>query len=45
MEYRLVHKKNGTYVLQVKKEITIVDYSKGGAKYKTVWENVETKEE
>ena len=44
-EYRLVHKKSGKYVLQIKRYITVVDYDKNKTKTKEVWEDLETKEE
>ena len=42
MEYRLVHKSDGTYVLQVKQEIQVVDYDKGEVKTRTVLKDLET---
>ena len=42
MEYRLVHKSDGTYILQVKEVLSIVDYDKGEVKKKVVWKDLET---
>ena len=44
-EYRLLHKKDGTYVLQVKVIQHVVDYNENKIKEKPVWVNVETAEE
>ena len=42
MEYRLVHKSDGTYILQVKERIQCVDYEKNEVKTKEVWKDQET---
>jgi hypothetical protein len=44
-EYRLLHKKDGTYVLQVKIVYTYIDYGENKIKYRYHWSNVETVEE
>lgn len=44
-EYRLLHKKDGSYVLQLKIEKYVVDYSNNKMKPKVCWIDVETKEE
>lgn len=44
-EYRLMHRKDGSYVLQIKSEKQVVDYHTNGMKTIVHWIDVETKEE
>ena len=44
-EYRLLHKKDGTYVLQIKTTYEYVDYGENKIKRRYAWINVETAEE
>jgi len=44
-EYRLLHTKNGKYILQVKKTYEYVDYKENKLKKNTTWASIETVEE
>ena len=44
-EYRLLHKKDGSYVLQIKVVSYKADYNRNEMKPVITWEDVETKEE
>lgn len=44
-EYRLKHKKDGSYVLQLKVVSTVADYNHNKMKDIVRWEDVETAEE
>lgn len=43
-EYRLLRKKDGTYVLQVK-QIYVEDDGEGNKRYQSYWSDIETAEE
>lgn len=43
-EYRLLHKKDGTYVLQVK-QIYVEEDDEGNKRYRSYWRDLETAEE